>query len=229
MQYASGTNSSEPTSNDTKSTSWKFILRGASYPNLPECFVPHCTFVAWISSPQGRSGTFLLRGYIQFMNRTSYITLKRRYSKEAEWIPVPWNDARPYAEIALNPYPYNATRYIHGVPISQSSTHTQIPLPKVGLNSEVLDLIEAYHIEIWNLENFIPDEVLQEERERKKRKRQLQEETEAQLLEQELSHLTTPHQFFTTDSFGQQRFSGGRTSSGKYYTAYDPKRGRFND
>lgn len=144
MQYRSGDNPSEPLHNEVKSSTWKFILRNAYYPTVPRAFVPHTNYVAWIAQPQGASGRWLIRGYCQWTQRRNYYVLKSRYSRAAEWIPVPHNDMRPFNEFTYDPIPRAATRFIEGVPLSQSREKRTIDLHRVGMNIEVPDLIEEY-------------------------------------------------------------------------------------
>lgn len=136
MQYRSGNNPHEPLFDDRRSRTWKFILRGAYSPRLPEAFVPHVNLCSWISQPQGQSSSFLLRGVIQTINPRNYHTLKTRYSKEAEWIPV-GSDQRQVEEFTRDPMPSRARRYIF-------RTESTTPLHKVGYNIQVPDLCEDY-------------------------------------------------------------------------------------
>lgn len=164
MQHFTGVNPSEAAHNESKSSTWKFIYRGADYPNLPEAFVPHCSYLTWISSPQGRSGKFLLRGYVQFVNRRNYYTMKHRYSVQAEWIAVPANDKRYANEFAVDPIPANATRHVHGNPLTNGAVNMETPLPKVGYNISVPDLTEDYRMLLWA--NEYPEEPLPPPRKR---------------------------------------------------------------
>lgn len=214
MQHTTGTNPSEPSTNDVKSSSWKFIIRSASYPRIPEAFLPHCNTLTWLASPQGRTSSWLLRGYIRFNNRTNYYTLKHRYSRQAEWIPVPWNDMRPYNEFAVNPAPHNAVRYVLTNP-------SQIPLHKVGFNIEVPDLTEDYHAVLWQEEVTAAYDPELEARElaRKKRKREDQEYWQKKIAEEK-----------DTDYVIINPWTGeevGGTYKGHYWTKTYNKRGKY--
>lgn len=215
MQHNRGTNPSEPTTNDAKSTSWKFIIRSASYRRLPEAFLPHCNTLAWIASPQGQSSNWLLRGYIRFNNRTNYYTLKHRYSKQAEWIPVPWNDMRPYNEFAVDPTPRNATRFVH-------TNSQQTPIPKVGFNIEVPDLIEDYQSFLWQeeVDAAYDPELEAREIERKKRKREAQEYWEAKIAAD-----TIPHDFVIINPHTGEEIGG--TQGGYHWQKNYNKRGKY--
>lgn len=157
MQYRSGANPYEPTNPDTRSRAWLFIYRGASYPTLPEAFLPHTNFVAWLSSPQGSTGRYLIRGYCQWSNPRNYHTLKTRYCKRCEWIPIDYRDRRQFDEYVYNPVPFRAERFYYGVPLGQKRVQKTTPLQVVGLNIQVPDLIEDYQSLLDAADVFAPD------------------------------------------------------------------------
>lgn len=139
MQYRSGHNPHEPTNPDHRSRVWKFILRRDHEALDPLAFLPHCTQVAWIFTPYPRSPTWgMLRGIVRFSpNPRNYHTLKTRYSKNAEWIPVSLNATDTIAEYTTRSLPHGSTRYVYWNENPQ-------PLQVVGLGIEVADLIESY-------------------------------------------------------------------------------------
>lgn len=179
MQYRSGTNPSEPSNPEEKSQTWKFILRSAQYPTLPEAFGPHTNFVAWIAQPQGNSGRWLIRGYCQWANRRNYYVLKTRYSHDAEWIPVPYNDVRPLNEFTIDPIPRTAVRYSVGVPIPQY--RSTINLHRVGFGIEVPDLITEY-LDLKLTEEFEEEQRTAVPETRKRKFTQEEEEYQEELL-----------------------------------------------
>lgn len=211
MQYRSGDNPHEPTSNQTSSRVWKFFIRHASYRRLPEAFVPHVSLCAWISSPQGRTSSWLLRGVIQFSSTRDYLTMKRRYSKQAEWIPINVSDQYQIQEYTINPIPVNSRRHVFNNP-------TPISLPRIGLNAICNDLVEDFHTVLYNEEQVanIDLELEASEERRRKRKREAIEEYEAKLAAEALAE-SGPKEFFETDYFGVRHYTGGRTANGRYY------------
>lgn len=136
MYHRSGSNPYEPYKVDHHSRVWQFVLRFQSCPDAAKAFFPHANLCAFISSPQGNSGYHLLRGVVQFNSTRTYGLLKRRYSKQAEWIPTAMKDLGFIQEYTTRPIPVNATRYTNYNP-------SPMPLPRVGLIS-VPDLLEDY-------------------------------------------------------------------------------------
>lgn len=231
MQYRSGNNPHEPLYNDKRARAWKFIIRGAFYARLPEAFSPHVNYCAWIASPQGRSTRWLIRGYIQTTNPRNYHTLKTRYSKQAEWIPVDYLDQRVFAEFSTDPIPHNAVRLTTGIPLRMPSVHQTVPLHKVGLNIDVPDLTEDYHVVLWQEEqDAAADPVFEEqERQRKSLKRKRQEEADAILAAREAEYDSTSHEHFVVDYFGVRHYVGTTLPGGRYVAAHNKSLGRFND
>lgn len=143
MQHRSGTNPHEPVLEDKRSRVWKFILRDISEPRVPESFIPHVNLCAWFSKPQDSNAYYYtVRGIIQTTNPRNYYTLKTRYSKRAEWIPVLPSDLRQINEFLTGPVPRLARRFVH-----RNANPT--PLHKVGYNIEVPDLVSEYEDAIY--------------------------------------------------------------------------------
>lgn len=184
MEYRSGKNPAEPLFNDRRSRAWIFIIHEVTHRNVPEAFVPHTNFLAWFTTKNLGSTGYHVRGYCQWLNPRNYHTLKTRYSKHAEWIPVEITDKRIFNQFTTDPAPTRSQHFIHGVPFGQYPPHQTIPLHKVGLGIEVPDLISEYTDSLltaeWELEQrqaalLVDREFEAREIERKKRKRQDQE------------------------------------------------------
>lgn len=143
MQYRSGDNRHEPLSDEAKSNSWKFLIRDVYDPSLPAAFAPYVNFVAWIATAK-TTNRWLIRGFIQFKNRRTYRTLKVRYSKKAEWIPVTASDIRIYNEFVMDPLPKNSRRFQIGVPLGQPNSILPNKLPVYGMSYNGPDLIEDF-------------------------------------------------------------------------------------
>lgn len=198
MQHNTGVNPSEPTDNDVKASAWKFIIRGAFFPNVPEAFTPHCSYLAWISSPMGSTGKFLIRGYIQWRNRRNYYTVKHRYSRQAEWIPVQQAYQAAFDEFTTGFIPSNATRYISGVPIYKGGS-TETPLQKVGYNITVPDLIEEY-TDVLVAGELEPPEPLKPRDNKRKR----EEDYDAEIAAQMGQDFTWKNPYTGEELFGRQ-------------------------
>lgn len=156
MDYRTGDNPHEPVTDDKRSRAWLFILRGSYYPKSPEAFLPHVNHCAWIATRVGRFDRWLLRGVIITDNPRNYRTLKTRYSKLCEWIPIlPLRQKHIVEEFTIRPIPVGSYRWV-----AQNPTPT--PLHKVGYYVTVPDLIEDYEAAIWLAEqegaqDVIPD------------------------------------------------------------------------
>lgn len=136
--------------NGPSSKVWRFIYRGAEYPDLPYAFQPYVRFCAWIASPQTRH-TYLLRGFIQFDSYRHLSTLQRRYSKKAEWFRVPIRHKDVYDEYVNDPVPHNAKRYVFGVPLNAGPSPVRSSLPVSGFGVEVPDLFEDYSVVLFDM------------------------------------------------------------------------------
>lgn len=220
MQHRTGSNPHEPTSDNKCSRVWKFILRNASYQRLPEAFVPHSKLCAWIATPQGQTSNWLLRGVIQFSSTRNYYTMKHRYSRSSEWIPIQESDVYKIQEYTTQPLPINGVRHLH-------ETSNPVPLQKVGYKIDVPDLIEDYHMALWQAENEAnhDPELELKEAARKKRKRELADEYLLRLAEDEMS---APREMYTTDYSGKRTYIGTSYPGGRIDTPYNKNLGRFN-
>lgn len=162
MQHRSGNNRLEPLYNDKRSRAWVFIIRIASEVTLPEAFVPYANYVSWAAYPGPSLWT--LRGYCQWTNPRNYHTLKTRYCKVAEWIPVDVTDKRIFDEHTSRPLNMNSYRFTHGIPFGVYPPKKTLSLTKVGLGIEVSDLTEEYSdylasLRVDNQEVFDPARV----------------------------------------------------------------------
>lgn len=162
MQYRTGLNRLEPLHDDHRSRAWVFIIRVASEVTLPEAFVPHTNFVSWAAYPGASLWT--LRGYCQWTNPRNYHTLKTRYCKVAEWIPVDITDKRIFEEHTTRPLNMKSYRFTHGVPFGQFPPKSTAPLDKVGLGVDVSDLTEVYY-DVLAARRVDKQEVFEPERE----------------------------------------------------------------
>lgn len=147
-----------PPVGDCRSRAWIFVIRSATSPKLPEAFLPHTNFVSWVASPGPVFWT--LRGYCQWLNPRNYATLKTRYCKSANWIPVDVRDVRIFEEYSIRPVPLSSYRYTLGIPFGQFPAQVTLPLPKVPLGIDIPDLIEDYMNVL--LSRIVDDDVVEE-------------------------------------------------------------------
>lgn len=146
MQHRTGDNPHEPQREDQRSRAWKFILRGAYYPKSPEAFVPHVNKCSWIASQIGRFDRWTLVGVIVTTNPRNYYTLKTRYSKDCEWVPLLASKTSVIDYYTSGPLPPGFSyRWSH-------TNNKPYPLQKVGYNIVVPDLIQDYEAAIWAME-----------------------------------------------------------------------------
>lgn len=124
----------EPLRDDHASRVWQFILRNQRYPTIPLAFYPHVSQLHFITSPQGRTNRYLVRGIVRFSSTRTWYIMKTRYSFDATWIPLRLSESNKIDEYITRPIPYNATR-------TNLYNQSPVSLPRIGLNTYVPDLI----------------------------------------------------------------------------------------
>lgn len=202
----------EPIKDDHASRVWQFILRSQRYPTIPLAFIPYVSQLHFITSPQGKTNRYLIRGIVQFTGTRTWYIMKKRYSLDATWIPLRLSETNKIAEYVSRPLPHNAHR-------TSMYNPGPLSLQRVGLDTPVSDLIRARTL-------YFDDQELDEILEYEARQAPINEDfPDPELTQYEIDEFNRldseyhgpPTNHHITDRFGQVT-SG--LYNGHYYSNY---------